>query len=276
MAHYRRGNENNVDLNRNGLSDAEWSTFAVQHWNYKTFELMRPFFAPTLVGSYFWPSAIKVVALAVFSIAKYGIPTLKEAMVGGQYHDPSGIFYGGTKREASYDVLDKWLQSFLPSHTTPNDILTLVDVHTGLGQSGEDTLLATSNTVNRLEMCPWFQGSHCSSDDVAAVDQGYDKVRGGLIDHVRQKHFATAAHTKQSLLFVQEFGTIPLTLVGLAVILENAAHRQGLDWALRTTRHAFYPQSPEWRIKTLHNGLRVIQQAKDRSRQLSAVAQTVE
>jgi Protein of unknown function (DUF2817) len=270
MAKHRRFNENNVDLNRNGLSDTEWSTFAIQHWNYDTFERLRPFFVPSLVGTYFWPSVIKTMALAVVSIAKDGIPTLKKAMVGGQYHDPSAIFYGGKKREASYDVLDAWLQTFLPSHTTRDDVMTWIDVHTGLGKSGEDTLLTKADALNRHEICQWFNGTHCSADDAASVNQGYEQVRGGVIDHIRRTHFASATTRQQPLLFAQEFGTIPLILVGLALILENAAHQQGLDWSLRTTRHAFCPPSAPWRIKILQNGLRVIQQAKDRSRQLSA------
>jgi Protein of unknown function (DUF2817) len=270
MAKHRRFNENNVDLNRNGLSDAEWSTFAIQHWNYDTFERLRPFFVPSLVGTYFWPSVVKTMALAVVSIANYGIPTLKEAMVGGQYHDPSAIFYGGKKREVSYDVLDAWLQTFLPSHTTRDDVVTWIDVHTGLGKSGEDTLLTKADALNRHEICHWFNGTQCSVDDAASVNQGYEQVRGGVIDHIHRTHFASATTRQQPLLFVQEFGTIPLILVGLALILENAAHQQGLDWSLRTTRHAFYPPSAAWRIKTLQNGLRVIEQAKDRSRQLSA------
>ena len=267
MAKYRRFNENNVDLNRNGLTDEQWKSYATNHWNHDNFERMRPFFAPSLAGDYLWLSVVKLSGLALSSIVRYGIPTLKEAMVGGQYHDPTAIFYGGQKREKSFDVLDDWLEGFLSTNTSNQDVLTWVDVHTGLGKSGQDTLLTMANAGDLEDICRWFPGTKCSLNDAASVNQGYEKVLGGGIDHIRAKHFPSA---KNALLFAQEFGTVPLTFVGVAVVLENAAYNQGLDWTKNTTLHAFYPQSGPWRMKTLQNGLRLIQQAERRSMQLSA------
>ena len=71
-------------------------------------------------------------------------------------HKPAGIFYGGSELEPSHKLL--W--GFLHSHF--GDVVgtvTWVDVHTGLGASGNDVLLVEA-AGKMAEVQKYFTGAH--------------------------------------------------------------------------------------------------------------------
>lgn len=240
-------------------------------------------------------------------------------MAAGQYHDPHGIFYGGTELQASYRVLEEWLRQFFVSqHRSPsindNDeggtpppatiaTATWLDVHTGLGPSGEDTMIphgllrhVVSPKWVEAQIQEWFPDSHhpAASAQGSRVTQGYDQAVGHVGDY-----FAPLLHNhsvSSTLFVVQEFGTIPMPLVGHALILENsvamaavakaasssddetrsaaavASAAQHQWWAERTVRPAFYPNRPEWRAAVIQRGLRALGQSIRRSSRPIVVA----
>lgn len=292
MKYYRRTNENNVDLNRNALSSQEWEIYASSnHFNKKTYDFFSSFFNPPkpptelLSEIEFWLSGTSKLLL-------YGLSTLRAAMVGGQFHEPKGIFYGGDKLEDSIVQLYEWFSTFLNSGSqSENDNshdsallsrnfrkVTWIDVHTGLGEFGVDTLLTREHTELlpdrdiSAELQRWFSESLSpfSGDSTKAqkVSEGYEKVRGFVPDYME----SLFAREQDPLLLIQEIGTIPSILVGKALILENMAYHylpkeEAIKWAKRTTLPAFYPQSSLWRERALQNGLRVLHNAVERSSQ---------
>jgi hypothetical protein len=273
MAHFRRVNENNVDLNRNGLRD--FTTVSSEHYNKENYDLFDEFlFNP---GKITWYMQVEFWFKGILALVRYGHAAIKAAMVGGQYHNPKGIFYGGNKLEPSLRLLEEFLRNFLSSNS--RDSVTLVDVHTGLGALGVDTLLGLTSSSNfpGAELDKWFPGAQnpYSSQDGAAVSQGYAKVQGLMHDFMKPL-FGT---DQQILTVTQEFGTLPTLLVARALVLENAAYHhlssdEHLEWAKRTTRAAFYPQSSYWRKQVLERGVLLLQQAMDRSVKLSEMSVT--
>ena len=297
MAHYRRVNEHNVDLNRNGLTQEQFQTFAdpTTHYNraaYDKFDktLFNPDQAPT------WISAnVEYWIKGVVALIQYGQPAVKAAMVGAQYHKPTGIFYGGSGQhnegggvEPSLQLLrDWWLRHEAMTNGLSlllrNNSTTWIDVHTGLGPTGMDTLLSPTTTTDPQELIAqatkWFPGSlhpaSSNSQQAKSVAQGYEQVKGTINDYFMTALFGNRHNN--ALIVTQEFGTLPTILVGRALIVENAAYhhlppQEALKWAQSTTKAAFYPQSVRWRKQILQRGIRLLKQAMERSKTLSAEA----
>src|SRR6266700_5324396 len=126
MAWLRRFNENNVDLNRNFLADESYNDVP------PTYAQLDPFLNPQS------PPASDLFTLkAGWLILRHGMPALKQAVVGGQYEYPKGLFFGGKRLE---EVSEKY-QAFLAQRLTSVERLVAIDVHTGIGKYGEDILM---------------------------------------------------------------------------------------------------------------------------------------
>ncbi|KAF4695219.1 hypothetical protein FOZ60_005542 [Perkinsus olseni] len=136
MAHYRRVNEENVDLNRNALESHEFDYLINKRDpNVAGYVDLDAFLNPQNTTL---PS---LVAQSAFQIARYGTSHIKRAVVTGQYWKPSGLFYGGQKLQRSYQIL---LVALRDLKIFEGDA-TFIDIHTGLGPSGEDTLITTDS-----------------------------------------------------------------------------------------------------------------------------------
>ncbi|GAX10930.1 hypothetical protein FisN_2Lh460 [Fistulifera solaris] len=266
MKHYRRANEHNVDLNRNGiLDDTVWEVLRERHFNKNNYDRFASFLFHLPGPPVAWYSLSLVFLKGLGSIARYGLPALKTAMVAGQYHAPDGIFYGGQQTEASL-----WrLRDFLIEHTQRQVVTTWIDVHTGLGPMGIDTLLI-QNPSGAASLEQWFPGAQhpfANTDAATQVAKGYENVRGLLSDYFEPL-------LENTWVVTQEFGTIPSIWVGFALFLENAAYKylpeaEALEWAKCTTKRAFYPQSRAWREGVIRRGIAVLDQAIRRSTILS-------
>lgn len=280
MALFRRFNENNVDLNRNGLLPEEWAT-ENRFWNTNAYDTFVPtFLDPALYSPYSWWNAVVLSWGRMFrAILGSGVLALKQVLVGGQYHRSNGIFYGGAHLEASHVLLRDWMATVLPdlllmqpTTTTKKPVaLTWIDVHTGLGSMGVDTLLA-STLVNASDIRHWFPDA--AWHDEAAVSQGYENTMGRSTDYYQMNFSLT-----NDLFFAQEFGTVHALLASRALILENAIHfdptvseadRRKLSKQLLGA--AFYPANNSYRKSVLHRGLSCLQRAIQRSMALSSMS----
>lgn len=284
MDNYRRANEHNVDLNRNGLirrtddpdDDAVWQAATKQHWNARNYDKFHSLFNPSKFiwwDAYFfsWWDAFKAVLI-------HGVLKLQTAMVGAQYHVPHGILYGGSRTEPSLLLLRDWMVTFLKEHLTGSNgaAITWIDVHTGLGWMGEDALLPSSACVETADLQFWFPES--SENDFSTVANGYERAMGLTTDYYQ--HHVGLLSDSNNLFFVQEFGTLHASISGHALIVENAAYHdstltaeQQRDLAKQTLGPAFYPARTKWRFDVLQRGLRCLQQAVQRSVKLSSAVE---
>lgn len=232
MAWLRRVNENNVDLNRNFRVDEKYAGAPAAYDKLDSF--LNPASPPAL--DFFLPRA-------AWLVARYGMPALKQSMVGGQYDYLKGLFFGGKRLEqgpAEY-------RAFVNECLAPVRKLVIIDVHTGLGKYGEDTLLVDSKDYPRLQ--PIF------GERVKAMEpeQGPAyRVRGGLpsIFH--------ALSGVDSYFVGQEFGTYSPMKVLHALREENRWHHHGgrtFDHpARRALKKAFCPDDETWRRAVLARG----------------------
>jgi len=243
MAHHRRVNENNVDLNRHGLTEEEWKTYAANHFNREAYTKFVEWMNPEK------PTDLNFVLTGLRLLLTHGHDTLKAALVGGQYHKQEYLSYGGSsqRRETSYVKVQEFLESQRESLEAAKTV-TWIDVHTGLGPFGEDTLMVDHTTDADVLEAHFPERPH-----TVKVTQGYEQVKGFFMSYFTnmfvQPHQSWVA-------LAQEFGTLPTVLVGKALIQENAGRKD--DDQLRWV---FYPQSRAWRARVLERGLKVLDQA---------------
>ena len=245
VAWLRRVNEHNVDLNRNFRApDDDGAEIGGDY------PLVDALLNPQSV-----PRSDLFYARAVALVLRYGLSRMRLAVVTGQRINPRGLFYAGNKLESGPQLYQDYLQEKLAGARR----ITAIDVHTGLGRYGADTLLLVAGTeragVNRA-MREVF-GERAQLDDNEGVAY---RVQGAQIDMYyglfprADVQFAT-----------QEFGTFSGLSVLAALRAENRWHHHGsgaIDNPVkRQLLNAFCPDDETWRRQVLRRGDEVIRQA---------------
>jgi len=147
MSHWRRWNEENVDLNRNNLaSDAD---FAIRRDTPNAvYVKYDDFINPTKKLSACDCFTPRLICL----ICKEGFNNGKQALAGGQSHTSRGLFYGGVQWEETPRRVFQMLESEgISSNSTTLQTLFHVDIHTGVGPFKHDSLLAENVFLPELE-----------------------------------------------------------------------------------------------------------------------------
>ncbi|MFT4628422.1 MAG: hypothetical protein ACI8PZ_007117 [Myxococcota bacterium] len=254
FAHTRRVNEDNVDLNRNMLCDGQaWAGSPPLYGELSP--LLNPPKPPPGLVSAFLPKA-------AYYLARYGMPALKDAVAGGQYDHPKGLFFGGSGPSATLRILDAELARWVAGA----ERVLHVDVHTGLGPHGSYKLLVDH---------PWrsdgLRALTCIFGDELVQpwepEEGVSyQIRGGLGTWCK----ARLPDVSYDVLCA-EFGTTNILAVIAALHHENRAHLWG-EPASATTRAAkarlrevFAPSAAAWRTGTLEHGLQIVGRALEAS-----------
>ena len=238
MTWLRRFNENNVDLNRNFLAGDEDYAGAPE-----SYAKLNTFLNPSTP-----PSADFFYLRAVGLILRHGMSTLKQAVAGGQFEYPNGLFFGGKRLEQGPQLY----QDFIREHLDKAEKVVAIDVHTGLGPFGEDSLLVSTGEQNRMRDIFGARVQPLDPDESVAY-----RIRGGFYPRVLPRAKAD---------FVcQEFGTYHPVRQLHALREENRWHQHGegrVDHPTkRKLRDAFCPQDPTWRKSVLRRGAELIVQA---------------
>jgi hypothetical protein len=232
MAHLRRVNENNVDLNRNFLAPGEAYSGPDDSYreidrilNYEPFE---PFFLLRLMG--------KLLA--------NGFETLKKTIAQGQYDFADGVFYGGSHLQEGPALYQTWLKQNLGAAKK----VAVLDVHSGLGRFAEEVLfchIKKDLSVPDLgkKMTP------------LTANVGY-KVRGGM-ESLTEQVFANAEWVH----FTEEFGTYSMLRILRALREENMHFRakKKAGFANFRLKHAMNPESQKWQQIVVTEGLVTLQ-----------------
>jgi hypothetical protein len=241
MAWLRRTNSNNVDLNRNVLPVSDSYTGIPA--GYVTFE--------TFLNPPSRPSRDLFLLKAAWLIARYNMAALKEAIVTGQYERPMGLFFGGKELQEEAWVYQEYVSNRLG---TARHVIA-IDVHTGLGKFGHDTLFADPDAFERLHTL--------FGDRVAPLDAdrsvGYS-FRGGF--HTMLPRVLPQARVD----FVcQEFGTRGPISVLHALREENRWHHFGTRELHHPTKQrlkeTFCPDQSIWRDAVLGRGQEILDRA---------------
>jgi hypothetical protein len=179
------------------------------------------------------------------------MPALRQTVAGGQYEYPKGLFFGGKQFEPGL----KNYEAFLARRLTAAERVLAIDVHTGLGKYGEDTLLVDRKD---LEKYRYLFGARVAPSE-PELGPAY-RIRGGLEWLIRR------VLSKAEVLFVtQEFGTYRAIKNLHSLREENRWHHYGnrtLDHPTkRILKDTFCPPDESWRQSVLKRGRELLAQA---------------
>ena len=245
MAWWRRFNENNVDLNRNFLrSDQSYS--GVPDGYEKIREFFNPETPPKKSERLFLLRAIKM-------ILTHGFNNVKQWVAEGQYEYPKAIQFGGKNLQPGPKLLLDWFDENLEKVKH----IWAIDLHTGLGPSGHDTLLISPETskdkFDKLDKL--FAGHVESLDPNSGV--GYRIVgdlHQGLEDRYNKINWTS---------LTQEFGTFSPIKVIRASRTENRWTQWGdydseqeakRHWSRLKMLRTFNPKDVVWQEKIITRG----------------------
>ena len=252
MKHHRRGNKDNIDLNRTFLWNAEHDPKFNPEYD-KISKFLNP---GSQVKNLFWDNIDYALEL-FWNVARMGIKNFRYALLLGQYRDPKGLYYGGTKRPEETQTLMDLYKQMMSSY---EQILHL-DMHTGYGPRYQMSLVNSALDTGTSE---YFVKRFSYPLVVAATANEFYAIRGDMIDYVyalRQNEFPDKRLYSTSF----EFGTLGDTMYGLfqsprVMIHENRAYWYGtmnekiLAKAKYGFEELFNPEAKDWKKKAVADG----------------------
>jgi len=236
---WRRTTHENVDLNRN------FRDFAVAPPVNDRYDEIAAALVPAT-----WPAdAASVAALDRF-VAEHGQRALQQAISGGQYRHPDGLFYGGIEPTWSHATL----RQVLRQHAARCERLAWIDFHTGLGPSGHgERIFACRDDADAYARAKAWWGDITSFYDGSSTSA----VLTGLMTLVAYEECAQAEFTAMAL----EYGTLPQADVMLALRADQwLENHPGTDDATRRAikqqvRDAFYTDTDSWKERVVEQGV---------------------
>ena len=236
----RRVTREGVDLNRNFVD------FSLPRPRNPGYEQLAAHLLPDA-----WPPAAADEDAITAYANTHGMGALQQAVTGGQYEYPDGLFYGG----AEPTWCQATLRQILGREARRCQRLGWLDLHTGLGEAGkgERIFAARDDDATRMRAKAWW-GPHVSfTEDGNAASS---RLHGNLWEAAYQE-CPQAAYTGIAL----EFGTRPLPEVLAALRFDHWVARQAhphpelVATARARMQEAFFTDTPAWRAAVLRQGL---------------------
>ncbi|HWL63153.1 MAG TPA: M14 family metallopeptidase [Steroidobacteraceae bacterium] len=249
FAHLRRVNEDNVDCNRNFIAHDS-------HPANPAYDELHPLLVPAD-----WTGPAKQAAdQAIFQlVATRGQRALQEAVSGGQYTHPDGLFYGGRAPVWSNTT---W-RRIVAEHAGGSREVIAIDLHSGLGPAGVGEAICTG-VGEELERARALFGEDVTSSTEGSSSSA--KVGGSMGEGAREE-LRGARLTMVTL----EYGTQPMLAVFEALRADNWLHLHGdVASALgrqikKAVRDAFYVDTPEWRNSVVERCLSLVERVGERA-----------
>ena len=241
MKYMRRYNENNVDLNRNFILD--WETFDLA--TNKDYPKVDTFLGPTgKIGNALWHEAITE-----------GADTISDALLGGQYEYPQGVYYGGNGDEASTvylkDVFARCLDSSYEN-------IVHIDVHSGYGPRYNMVIFnSVYETMSEAQSQEAFGYDHI----IAYDSEAFYATTGDTTDFFYR--LADSVDSDKALFSTCfEFGTIGDAFFDTILSLKYTVDENRNHWyptenatsaeiVRQNYLELFYPTETAWREKTV-------------------------
>ena len=253
MKYMRRYNENNVDLNRNFILD--WETFDLT--TNKEYPKVDTFLGPTgKIGNALWHEARFYLSLGKTAVTE-GADTISDALLGGQYEYPQGVYYGGNGDEASTAYLKDVFAQCLDS---AYENIVHIDIHSGYGPRYNMVIFnSVFETMNEAESREAFGYDYIIAHD----SEAFYATTGDTTDYFYR--LADSMNTEKVLFSTCfEFGTIGDeffdTILSLKYTVdENRNHWYPTDNATsaeivrQNYLELFYPTETQWREKTVED-----------------------
>lgn len=242
-AHGTRGDEDNIDVNRNCFKR---STSLAQNDNYRDLH-------PLLVGEDASLSG-QERALAAFHrfCEQNGTRQGLEGFAGGQYEFPDGISFGGTTDCWSY----RTLMAIVQAHAGAAEKVVAIDWHTGIGDFGAPFIIVNPNAsapaYEKAVTC-WGE-AYVNADDI--YGEGVAISHNGLVISAVEDAMREAG-VNTVLSAVIEWGTYDIDTMFKALLIDRLL-RSNVQIASQDRAalqenaiQAFYPDDLEWRKSVL-------------------------
>ena len=214
--------------------------------------------APLLLPPEWPPQADSERQLMAYG-ASHGMDALQAAITGGQYRHPDGLFYGGTSPTWSQQTL----RMVLRQHGARCRQLGWIDLHTGLGESGQGERIFAcrdDDTARRRAKAWWGNHITFTEDGSSSSADLHGNLWHAAYDECPQADYAG---------ITLEFGTQPPEVVLAALRQDHWVARRRrphdeLAQATRTAmRRAFFTDTPEWKKAVLRQSRDAAVQAID-------------
>ena len=241
FSHWGRINEDNVDLNRNFVDHAR------PYPSNPAYAEVHP-----LLVSDTWPPLPGNEAAIGKYIAERGQFAFQQAVSGGQYEHPEGLFFGGRAPTWSNTTIRTVLRRFAARARR----VLWIDFHTGLGPYGHAEVLHAGRDDDaelRRAVAIW-------GNTVKSIYKGTSvSVRlEGVIAFAAYDELPDAEFTGCAI----EYGTLPVMQVLQALRAENWLRRNpGVSVEQRAAlrrqiRDAFYCDADDWKARVVEQGRR--------------------
>ena len=231
----RRVNEDNVDINRNFVD------YAAPPAN-PDYDLLAAAIAPRDLE----PATLAAANEALLAYGRaHGLAALQSAVSRGQYRHPDGLWFGGRKECWSLAML----RAVLTEDLRLVEKLTVIDFHTGLGETGAGELITEA-----LPGSPEYVRARAIWGEMVKSSDGGESLSPALTGTLAR---ALAAWLPEvDLTFAAlEVGTRPLHAVFDALRRDNWLHNFAQETEIaalaatiaRQCRDAFYVDEPAWK-----------------------------
>lgn len=249
FAAFRRFTENNVDLNRNASTRDD--LYRTVNAGYPLVDPLINPQGPAEAGSL----RNRLFHLrAVAMIARHGMPTLRQAVLQGQYRVPRGIYYGGQALEPQLQALAPLLRPIVDAYP----LSMVIDLHTGYGARGTLHLFfdpprdprarQALETVFAGHAIDWASGAdfYTVTGDFAGW---LGQLRSGGVHLPAVFEYGTM-DSQRTLGAIKSLHVTLLENQGVQHGYATPADRQRIE---RDYREMFYPSSPQWRTKVIQD-----------------------
>lgn len=243
----RRVNEDNADVNRNFVDHAAPP-------ENPEYDALAEDAAPKNIA----PETFKTSNARLKAYAeRHGAMALQAALSCGQYRHADGIYYGGARLSWSVQMLADVLREELRGIET----LTVIDFHTGLGESGAAEIISEapsgSAALKRAEMI-WGTAVTTTAGGTSLSAHLHGTIDSAMVAFMGERPCTFVA---------LEVGTAPAREVFDALRKDNWLHCHAsldhpqADDIKRAIRAAFYPDTPEWKRAVWNHGVTAVEAA---------------
>jgi len=242
FAWLRRTNESNVDVNRN------WIDFAKPLPANSLYDELSEDLCP---ADWSPESQAQTGARMAAWIQRHGARTYQQAVSGGQWTHPQGLFYGGTRPSWSRQVLKEIITSNLGKASR----VCIIDFHTGLGPYGY-----AEPIIGRQRLDPGFLRTRAWIGAAAKSLYGDGSTSAEVMGDCLSALPDLMPHALVDVVAL-ECGVRPINEVALALRADAWLHSHGDPLSSEAkpikamVRAAFHSDEPLWQGMALGQGL---------------------
>ncbi len=253
MKYHRRYNENNVDLNRNFILD--WESF--DKTVNKDYPKVDTFLGPQDAMGNIMGHEVGFYGSLVKEVIEDGADVISNALLGGQYEAPEGVYYGGNGDEASTTYLKDVFKQTLEGEY---ENVVHIDVHSGYGPRYNMVIFnSVFETINEKESQEMF-----GYNNIIAYDsEAFYPTTGDTTDFYYRLN-EQLGNKKALFSTCFEFGTIGDSFLDSIISMKYTIEENQNHWYPSNNattneiikeryQELFYPTEKEWREKTVED-----------------------